>query len=143
MSDLIKREDLVKELNAQFAVGDITREIVNDILNHIPSAEPDNQVHLCDSCHYGYPVCPAVNNDVIFGNGKGHDNICACAKYIPSAGSVRKAKVMKHKYWFGVSLNVVGEQIICYEWICENCKKKVLNGDDYCSHCGVKLDWSK
>ena len=39
MSDLISREDLVKELNAQFAVGDITREIANDILNHIPSAE--------------------------------------------------------------------------------------------------------
>lgn len=40
MSDLIRREDLVKELNAQFAVGDITREIANDILNNIPSAEP-------------------------------------------------------------------------------------------------------
>lgn len=43
MSDLIKREDLVKELNAQFAVGDITREIANDILNHIPSAEPERK----------------------------------------------------------------------------------------------------
>lgn len=43
MSDLIRREDLVKELNAQFAVGDITREIANDILNHIPSAEPEER----------------------------------------------------------------------------------------------------
>ena len=43
MSDLIRREDLVKELNAQFAVGDITREIANDILNHIPSAEPERK----------------------------------------------------------------------------------------------------
>ena len=43
MSDLIRREDLVKELNAQFAVGDITREIANDILNHIPSAEPEQK----------------------------------------------------------------------------------------------------
>ena len=43
MSDFIRREDLVKELNAQFAVGDITREIANDILNHIPSAEPERK----------------------------------------------------------------------------------------------------
>ncbi len=43
MSDLIRREDLVKELNAQFAVGDITREIANDILHHIPTAEPERK----------------------------------------------------------------------------------------------------
>lgn len=55
----------------------------------------------------------------------------------------RPAKVIMHKYWLGVSLNVVGEHTIGYEWICENCKKKVLNGDDYCSHCGAKLDWSE
>lgn len=28
------------------------------------------------------------------------------------------------------------------EYLCNNCKKKVLSGDDYCSHCGAKLDWS-
>lgn len=39
MNDLIRREDLVKELNAQFAVGDITRKTANDILNNIPSTE--------------------------------------------------------------------------------------------------------
>ena len=44
MSDLIRRDDLVKELNAQFAVGDITREIANDILNHIPSVETERIV---------------------------------------------------------------------------------------------------
>ena len=59
MSDFIRREDLVKELNAQFAVGDITREIANDILNHIPSAEPERKKgrwsnykdeHCCSVC---------------------------------------------------------------------------------------------
>lgn len=49
----------------------------------------------------------------------------------------RTAKVIKHKY----RLNVVGEQTIGYEWLCENCKKKVIDGDDYCSHCGAKLIW--
>ena len=28
------------------------------------------------------------------------------------------------------------------EYLCGNCKKKVIGGDDYCSHCGVRLDWS-
>lgn len=28
------------------------------------------------------------------------------------------------------------------EYLCSACKKKVLGGDDYCSHCGAKLDWS-
>ena len=27
------------------------------------------------------------------------------------------------------------------EYLCGDCKKKVLGGDDYCSHCGCKLDW--
>ena len=55
----------------------------------------------------------------------------------------RTAKVIKHKYWLGVSLNVVGEQTIGYEWLCENCKKKVIGGDEYCSHCGCRLDWNE
>lgn len=29
------------------------------------------------------------------------------------------------------------------EYLCGACKKKVLGGDDYCSHCGAKLDWSE
>lgn len=60
---------------------------------------------------------------------------------IPSAESVQTSKVIIHKYWFGVSLNVVGEQTIGYEWICENCKKMVVEGDEYCSHCGARLEW--
>ena len=44
-------------------------------------AVPNNKVHLCDFCKHSYPVCPAEMNDVIFGNGKGQDNICACAKF--------------------------------------------------------------
>ena len=29
------------------------------------------------------------------------------------------------------------------EYLCGACKKKVLGGDEYCSHCGAKLDWSE
>ena len=44
----------------------------------------NNQIHLCDSCKYDYPNCPSENEDVLFGNGIGDDNICCCAKYIVS-----------------------------------------------------------
>ena len=27
------------------------------------------------------------------------------------------------------------------EYLCGSCKKKVLEGDEYCSHCGEQLDW--
>lgn len=27
------------------------------------------------------------------------------------------------------------------EYLCGACKKKVLGGDEYCSHCGEQLDW--
>lgn len=59
----------------------------------------------------------------------------------PSTEQEQTAKVLKHRYWLGVSLNVVGESTIGYGWICENCKKEVIEGDDYCSHCGARLEW--
>lgn len=46
----------------------------------------------------------------------------------------RTAKVRKHEYRIGTSLNIVGEPKICHEYLCCDCKKKVLSGDDYCSH---------
>lgn len=44
-----------------------------------------NEVNLCDSCKQTYPECPSTIEDVLFGDGKGDDNICACNKYEPSA----------------------------------------------------------
>ena len=40
----------------------------------------DNEVNLCSSCCSAYPDCPE-GNKVIFGDGIGNDNICACNKY--------------------------------------------------------------
>ena len=51
-------------------------------LSH-PSDVENNEVNLCDSCIYDYPECPCEANDVLFGDGKGHDNICCCNKYKP------------------------------------------------------------
>lgn len=101
------------------------------------SAEPDNQVHLCDFCKYSYPECPAEMSDVIFGNGIGHDNVCACSKYIPFK-SKYKSKVIVHDASITTDY---GETFHREEYLCDNCKRKILSGDNFCSHCGVKLDW--
>jgi len=29
------------------------------------------------------------------------------------------------------------------EYLCGACKKKVIGGDEYCSHCGCRLDWNE
>ena len=50
----------------------------------------------------------------------------------------RTAKVRKHEY---CNLECAGEKIIRHEYLCSACKRKVLSGDCYCSHCGVRLDW--
>lgn len=43
----------------------------------------ENKIHLCDSCEKCYPECDAKSENIIFGNGIGEDNICACSKYTP------------------------------------------------------------
>ena len=70
---------LKKTINNPLHVPYITKKDVIDM----PSAL-NNQVNLCDSCTYTYPECPSEKDDVIFGNGIGNDNICACNKYEPS-----------------------------------------------------------
>lgn len=104
MADLSK--ELNKELSKDFAYCEdtISRKAAIDALynvdeyngrsveaiRNLPSAQPDNQTNLCDSCDYSYPDCPSKNDDVIFGNGIGNDNICACNKYKPSAQTERR-----------------------------------------------------
>lgn len=76
------------------SVKGITEDEVNIIMAHIrkmkgEQVETDgmirnNAVNLCDSCRGEYPACPAKECDVRFGDGKGRDNICACAFYLPA-----------------------------------------------------------
>ena len=49
---------------------------MNEIVN--------NKVNLCDSCSQVYPDCTSKPENVYFGDGIGHDNICACSEYRPS-----------------------------------------------------------
>ena len=75
------------------------RHIV-EVVNELPSAQRkiesilDNKVHLCSSCQYTYPTCPEHGNDVVFGDGIGNDNICACAKYKPSTRRIGRWKAV-------------------------------------------------
>ena len=60
------------------------------------------------------------------------------AKDINVPNKERTAKVIEHD---GV-VTMDGRKYHHMEYLCGHCKKKVLGGDSYCSHCGAKLDWS-
>lgn len=51
----------------------------------------------------------------------------------------RTAKVMPDD----VIITVNGYRYHYEEYLCGNCKKKVIGGDEYCSHCGCRLDWGE
>ena len=80
------REDFMNVVYAELASDpDNCRanRIIDAADEYAESARPDNQAHLCDSCSYTYPECPSVYTYMIYGNGTGNDNICACSKYLP------------------------------------------------------------
>lgn len=41
----------------------------------------NNTVNLCSSCRYVIPECKATFEDILFGDGIGNDNVCACRFY--------------------------------------------------------------
>ena len=52
----------------------------------------------------------------------------------------RTAKVVEHD----ASITVTdGYKYHRSEYLCGACKKKVLGDDEYCSHCGCRLDWGE
>ena len=82
MDDLISRQAAIDAIYHH--LPSVSRTRARTMLHEVPSAQPENQVHLCDSCRHVSPECPSEEDDVIYGNGKGNDNICACNKYEPS-----------------------------------------------------------
>ena len=59
---------------------------------------------------------------------------------IPSAKPERTAKVIEHD---ASITDTDGYKYHRSEYLCGACKKKVLGGDEYCSHCGCRLDWGE
>lgn len=50
----------------------------------------NNKVNLCDSCSQVYPDCTSKPENVYFGDGIGHDNICACSEYQPKSSELKR-----------------------------------------------------
>ena len=50
----------------------------------------------------------------------------------------RTAKVIEHD---ASITDTDGYKYLRTEYICGACKKKVIGGDEYCSHCGARLEW--
>lgn len=97
-----------------------------------PTIKLNNQIHLCDSCKYNYPNCPSENEDVLFGNGVGNDNICCCAKYLASADRPQ-GEWIKHEI-----------EDTC-RWVeCSECHKEYPNIEmNFCPNCGKDMRGNK
>ena len=82
MSDLISRKETIRAIDS---LGEVYISYYNllMLINRLPSAEPErttgNHVHLCGTCKKSIPECGM--NHVIFGDGFGNDNVCACSGY--------------------------------------------------------------
>lgn len=50
----------------------------------------------------------------------------------------RTAKVVEHD---ASVTDTDGYKYHRSEYLCGACKKKVIGGDEYCSHCGARLEW--
>jgi len=139
MSDLIDRDALKKAIGKVYGCDwDYVEKYfhIAEAVNSLPSAEIDNEVYLCDFCKYDYPECPTKCSDVIFGNGMGHNNVCACAKF--EIKPERTAKV-KSKNYYGTTTNTVG-YFTCVGK-CGNCDCEVNEHYVYCPICGARLEW--
>ena len=60
----------------------------------------NNKVNLCDSCEQTIPNCDAASDDMIFGDGVGYDNVCACSKYRPTKSRMTKGEKFRTVFGF-------------------------------------------
>ena len=44
----------------------------------------NTKINLCDTCTFNYPECDAKGDQIVFGNGKGNDNVIFCKEYFIS-----------------------------------------------------------
>ena len=70
---------------------------------------------------------------------KGLEDGIKAIRALPSVEPERTAKVIEHD---ASITDTDGYKYLRTEYICGNCKKKVIGGDEYCSHCGARLEWN-
>ena len=129
MSDLIERQAAIEAIMSTDETGYIYwKTYYKDLIEALPSTQPkiNNQINLCDSCTHTYPDCPAEKDDVLFGNGEGHDNICACGK----------CEVEKRNTGHWVD---AGSGLSMWPWKCSVCGGRQSLISDFCPDCGSKM----
>lgn len=100
-----------------------------DLIDSRPAREVlNNSINLCDSCKYDFPECPSGKDDVLFGDGKGNDNICCCNKY-QLAQKVIRCKDCDE--WHR-GKNHDGSDVYSDEGFCS--VHRIITGENY--HCG-------
>lgn len=112
---------------------------VRENLDMLPSVNPqnginNNAVNLCDSCKYDYPECPSGKKDILFGDGKGNDNVCCCNKYLPSVKPAQKVGK-----WKRVSIDKYVQHASAF-YRCSECGKDHIGMTNFCSNCGAKME---
>ena len=90
-------------------------------------------------------------NDKEIGSSKWRAVCYNCGAHGPYCNTSTEA-MEEWNHRFATDTNVGNKErtaktiVHCWELIehlCGNCKEKVLSSDDYCSHCGAKLDWGE
>lgn len=127
MSNLISSDALYHDLTLNGFIKGFNFAI--EFMENLPLAVSNNQVHLCDFCKYDYRECQAEKDDIIFGNGRGHDNICACAKF--------EIKPKQKGNWIEDSDpgQIIGEHYSCSE--CRVCHSTLKS--NFCPNCGADM----
>lgn len=143
MNDLISRQAAIYEVKELIRMGDCycDEHSIIGTLNSLPPVQLEriigNAINLCDSCAHNYPECPSKAEDVIFGDGKGNDNVCACNKYMP--------KEHKTGNWLADFDGYADEEPVYDMWWCSECGEYFDEWDDkptwkFCPNCGAQMN---
>lgn len=84
--DFLSKLEYLRKINGFKSIAETVRKIIEkEFRKEIEKMKEvsNNHIHLCQSCYKEFPNCDADNNDIMFGDGTGNDNICCCNKYIP------------------------------------------------------------
>ena len=53
----------------------------------------DSKGDLCISCRFSWPTCKGMQTKLVFGDGKGNDNVIECPEYVELATQPTTRKV--------------------------------------------------
>ena len=132
MNDFINRQDAIDavlNLSDKLANEMLFIDAIVDEIENLPSAEPLEDFEWCTDCkeydqekHCCHRWTKVIRQTV---------------EEMQMMGKI--AKVIEHD---ASITDTDGYKYLRTEYICGNCKKKVIFCDEYCSHCGARLEWN-